>query len=74
MAIMSTWLNGFSQCLDLLGHKRIILKSDNEPSLVALLNEVKDRWGGDIIPERSVVKDSQGNGMIESGIRTLSGQ
>ena len=62
------------QCLDLLGYKRIILKSDNEPSLVALLGEVKDRCGGDIIPERSVVKDSQGNGMIESGIRTVTGQ
>ena len=62
------------QCLDLLGHKRIILKSDQEPALVALLDEVKPRWGGDIIPERSIVQDSQGNGMIESGIRTVSGQ
>jgi len=62
------------QCLDLLGHKRIILKSDQEPALVALLDEVKHRWGGEIIPELSIVQDSQGNGMIESGIRIVSGQ
>ena len=62
------------QSLDLLGHKRLILKSDQEPALVALLDEVKLRWGGDIIPERSIVQDSQGNGMVESGIRIISGQ
>jgi len=62
------------QALDLLGHKRLILKSDQEPALVALLDEVKLRWGGDIIPERSIVQDSQGNAMVESGIRIISGQ
>ncbi len=60
--------------MDLLCRKRIILKSDQEPAIVALCTEVKHTWGGDIIPERSIVKDSSGNGMIEAGIRTMNGQ
>ena len=70
----SYMVNRVVQCLDLLCLKRIVHKSDQEPALVALVNEVKNRWGGDIIPERSIVQDSQGNGMIESGIRTVNGQ
>ena len=65
-------VNRVIQCLDLLGHKRIILKSDQEPAIVALCAEVKHKWRGDILPERSIVKDSSGNGMIESGIRTMN--
>ena len=67
-------VNRVIQCLDLLGHKRLILKSDQEPAIVALCIEVKHKWGGDIIPERSIGRHSSCNGMIESGIRTMDGQ
>ena len=62
------------QILELLGYKKIILKSDQEASLVALLDKVAEDWAGEVIPERSAVQDSQGNGMIESGVRTSSAQ
>ena len=62
------------QILDLLGYKKIIMKSDQESSLVALLDKVKIEWSGEMIPERSAVQDSQGNGMVESGVRTMGSQ
>lgn len=44
--VNSYMVNRVVQSLDLLGHKRIILKSDQEPAIVALCNEVKLKWGG----------------------------
>ena len=39
-------VNRVIQCLDLLGHKRLILKSDQEPAIVALTTEVEHKWRG----------------------------
>ena len=33
--------------LDELGHQRVLLKSDNEPSVTALTHEVSRRWHAD---------------------------
>ena len=33
------------------GYRRLILKSDQEPSIRALCTEVKNGFAGDIIPE-----------------------
>ena len=39
--------------LDFMGYKRVIPKSDQEPSIVALCDAVKNRWHGEIVPEAS---------------------
>ena len=57
-----------------LGYKRVVIKTAQEPSIVALVEAVKARFSGDVIPECSPVRESQSNGMIESGILTCSNQ
>ena len=57
-----------------LGYRRLIMKSDQEPALVALTEEVQKEFHGNIIFERSPVQQSSSNGMIESGIRTCGSQ
>ena len=40
--------------LDFMVYKRVILKSDQEPSIVALCDAVKNGWHGEITPEESL--------------------
>ena len=57
------------------GHKRLVFKSDNEPSLVAIKNAVASRLPDvEIIQKNSPVGDHQANGMIEVSIRELKRQ
>ena len=39
--------------LDFMEHRRVILKSDQEPSIVAFCDGVKNGWHGEIVPEAS---------------------
>ena len=55
-----------------LGYKKILLKSDQEPALLALLREVKTASGIDVvIPENSPVGESQSNGTIERAVQSI---
>ena len=45
--------------LDFMGYKRVILKSDQEPSIVALCGAVKNGWH-EIVPEASPKGESHG--------------
>ena len=56
-----------------LGHKRLVLKSDQEPALQDLAKAVKENFAGDIIPEVSPVGESQSNGSVEAGIKSVGG-
>ena len=75
--------------LALLGHSKIILKSDNEPAILALKEAIKaessqkieltgrlnqDRKQDVIIPEESPAYDSRSNGKVEATIRWVQGQ
>ena len=62
------------QDLGLLGYKRIVLKSDQEPAILALKAEVKRTSDIEIVPEMSPVGDSQSNGRAERAVRTMKGQ
>ena len=42
--------------LDFMGYKRVILKSDQERSIVALCDAVKNGWHGEITPEESPIR------------------
>ena len=71
--------------LALLGHTRVIVKSDNEPAMIALKTAIKAEAGqsvelegrsshptsDQIIPEESPTYDSASNGKVEVTIRHL---
>ena len=62
-------------------HGDLILKSDQEAALVSLVTEIiRERTANDgvqtlvrTLREESAVEDSQGNGVIESGVKSLEG-
>ena len=58
----------------LLGHKRILFKSDGEPAIKALKEAVKNELCIDVIPEESSVGNHAANGDAESTVRQVQGQ
>ena len=60
--------------LDWLGHKRVAMKSDQEPSILDVKSAVKAQWRGEIVPEESPVGDSQSNGRVERAVRSAQEQ
>ena len=47
--------------LDTLGYHRVVIRSDNEPSILSLLRAVKLAWTGDAMQETSGEGDPQSN-------------
>ena len=60
--------------IELLGYNKVILKSDNESSILALKKSVKETTKVEIILEESPVGDHQGNGEVENAIKRFAGQ
>ena len=63
-----------AQDIDLLGYNKLVLKSDQEPAIIALKAAVKRENINNIILEESPVADSQGNGMVERAVQEVQGQ
>ena len=64
-----------NNCLCLLGHSKIVLKSDGEPAIVALAEAVKAKAKQiDIKPEHSITGDSASNGEIENANKLIQNQ
>ena len=59
--------------LDNLGYKKVLYRSDQEPSVTALLQAVKAHWSGEMVPEESPVGEKQSNGHAERTCRTIEG-
>ena len=57
-----------------LGYKKVILKSDQEPALVNLINGVIEARDDSTIPECSPVGESQSNGVVERAVRSVKDQ
>ena len=51
-----------------MGYKKLILKSDQEPSIIALRNAVTNESNIEIIPEEVPIGESQSNGEVEGVI------
>jgi thiol-disulfide isomerase/thioredoxin len=60
--------------LDNLGYKEIVLKSDQEPAMMSLVEIVKANWNGDAALENSPIRESEANGAVERAIQTWEGQ
>ena len=39
--------------LDMLGYKRVLVRTDGEPAILDLWNKVKEKWGGEIVKVES---------------------
>ena len=57
-----------------LGYKKVIFKSDQEPAILALKEEVRRMLSQDVIMEASPVGESQSNGREENAVRRVKGQ
>ncbi len=57
-----------------LGHREVILKSDNEPALRSVQEEVKRRREDPTILENSPVGDSRANGAAERAVQAVGEQ
>ena len=61
------------QDLQKLGYSTVILKSDQEPSIKALMLAVKRRFVGTLILEWSPVGQSKSNGEVERAVQSVHG-
>ena len=52
----------------------IIFKTDNEPAIVAVRNEVKQNRSHKTVPENSIRGKSRSNGFIENANKFVAGQ
>lgn len=55
--------------LDEVGYNRLIMKSDNEPSVKALKSAIKEVSKAEILLEESKTGDHQSNGLVEPAVR-----
>ena len=74
--VIHPWpVKSFVHRLSLAGHRRMILRSDGEPSVVAWKTQVAAKLrlvhGIEILPQESGVDDSQGNGLAEHAVREI---
>ena len=62
--------------LDFLGYQSVVIKTDQEKALNAMINRVRQYRGSDTqtMAEHSPVGSSQSNGMVERRIQTIEGQ
>ena len=60
--------------IELLGHKRIVLKSDNEPAIKSLKDEVKRHTSVEIVNEESPVYESKSQGKCERTVQKVQEQ
>ena len=63
---IANFINGF-------GHKKLLVRSDNEPSILALRKKVAELVEGQVIPEDAIKGESQTNGLAEVGVKILEG-
>ena len=55
--------------VDFMVYWRVIVKSDQEPSIVALCDAVKNGWHGDTVPEASPKGESKRKGEVERAVQ-----
>ena len=61
------------EILEMTGYRRILMKSDQENAIEALIQSVKDGWKGEIMPEGAPKGQSQSNGEVERAVQEVQG-
>lgn len=62
------------KAIEQLGYKKVILRSDNEPAILALKEAVRRETDVEIVSEEVPVGDHQANGSIENAVKQVQGQ
>ena len=57
--------------IEKLGDKKVLVRSDQEPAILALREEVEKHTHVEIVDEESKAYDSQSNGKIESVVQKV---
>ena len=57
-----------------LGHKKVILCTDQEPAILDLINGIIEVRQEPTIPQNSQVGESQANGLVERAVRSVKDQ
>ena len=57
--------------LNMLGYKRVLIRTDGEPSILALWEAVRLQWGGEIIKVEAATGDHNANGDSEQAVQKL---
>ena len=72
-AVIDRLIQQWARDLERLGHKgQITLKSDQERAIVDVLKEIANiRWSRGTLLEQSPAAESQSNGFLERGIRSV---
>ncbi len=60
--------------IEQLGYTKIIIKCDQEPSIMNIQSGIKDMRSHETILENTPVRSSQSNGAVEQAIGTVMGQ
>ena len=66
-------LNSVLRDLEYLAHKKVVLKSDQEPAMIALQNRIRQARDDQTILENSPVEDSASNGAVEKAVQEVEG-
>ena len=53
------------------GYRRLVFRSDQEPSAMALCAAVRDAWSGEAVIESSPVGGSRSNGQVERAVQEV---
>ena len=61
------------ETLEQLGYKTVVLRSDNEPALLALKVAVRKEIEVELIKEEVPVGDYQANGLVENAVKNVQG-
>ena len=60
--------------IDNLGYRRISLRSDQEPAIIALLEKVKRLCSTEVVLETAPKGDKNANGIAERAVQAVEGQ
>jgi hypothetical protein len=70
----ATWVEQrVANFINMFGHKKLLVRSDNEPSILALRKKIVELVDGQVIQEDSIKGESQTNGLAEVGVKILEG-
>ena len=59
--------------LNLLAHKRVVVKSDQELAVRSLFEAAQVIWQGELVPEVAPLADKDGNGSAENAVKVHEG-
>lgn len=67
-------LSRILEILDVLGYQRVVLKSEQKPTIMALKRNLQQRWTKESTLEDTPCYDHRSNGAVERAVRSIQEQ